>query len=349
MYSEESFPIKVDGQRVMTASRLQGSDAAGSVLPPEAAAPGIREVLTVADDGRVLERLGLSRREFLALCGWMTGAGIVGSLLPACTEEDIKGLLEQIASRPVRRDISNLEPNDPILASYGAAITAMKDLPSSDRRNWTRQAEIHRDICRHRSWLFFPWHRAYLFAFEQICRELSGDAGFALPYWNWTANPQVPAVFWDTASPLFHPSRGATASSTANPASVGQSVIDNILLQTNFLIFAGQAAPLNDTAQFGAGAGTVEGTPHNYIHGFVGGTMGGFLSPLDPIFWTHHNKVDELWVEWNIIRGHPNTNASDWTQTVFTDFAGANGDPIEISVFETILYPLLSYRFDTQT
>lgn len=302
-----------------------------------------------ADDDRALERLGLTRREFISLCSALFGAGLIGSSLAACTQEQLEELLDRIRNRPVRRDISSLSPTDPILESYRAAITAMKGLPSSDGRNWTRQAQIHNDTCRHRSWLFFPWHRAYLFTFEQICRELSGDPSFALPYWNWTANPQIPAVFWDTTSALFHSPRTATATSTANPALVGSTVIDNILLTTNFLVFAGSPVPLNDTAIFGPGAGTVEATPHNYIHGFVGGTMASFMSPLDPIFWTHHNRIDELWVEWNIIRGNPNTSAGDWTQTVFNDFVDGDGNPTQISVIETVLYPFFSYRFDTQT
>ena len=306
-------------------------------------------VEATAEDDRALGRLGLTRRQFLTFCSLLTGAGLAGSALSACDPEDLAGLLEQINNRPVRREITGLAPTDSIIQSYGAAITAMKALPTSDARNWTRQAQIHNDTCRHRSWLFFPWHRAYLYTFERICRELSGDQAFALPYWNWTANPQIPAVFWDTSSPLFHSPRSANASSTASALSVGSQVIDNILQVTNFLTFAGQAVPLNDTALFGPGAGTVEGTPHNYIHGFVGGTMASFMSPLDPVFWTHHNRIDELWVEWNIIRGNPNTNASDWTQTVFNDFPDADGNAIQISVFETILYPLLSYRFDTQT
>src|SRR5262245_35137589 len=32
---------------------------------------------------------------------------------------------------------------------------------------------------------FWPWHRMYVFFFEQICRQLSVDQGFALPYWGY--------------------------------------------------------------------------------------------------------------------------------------------------------------------
>ncbi|MCA6108064.1 tyrosinase family protein [Bradyrhizobium sp. CNPSo 4026] len=40
-------------------------------------------------------------------------------------------------------------------------------------------------------------HRAYIGWFEQICRELSGDPEFALPYWDWTAEPRIPKVMFE--------------------------------------------------------------------------------------------------------------------------------------------------------
>ena len=94
-----------------------------------------------------------------------------------------------------------------MIESYEIAITKMKQLPSTDRRNWTRQAQIHNTFCRHSSWLVLPWHRAYLFYFEQICKELSGNEGFALPYWDWTANPQIPAVFPQKTSSADYPGK----------------------------------------------------------------------------------------------------------------------------------------------
>jgi tyrosinase len=53
--------------------------------------------------------------------------------------------------------------------------------------------------------------------------------------------------------------------------------------------------------------------------------MGGFMSPLDPVFWTHHNQVEHLWVQWNVTRGNPNTSHGDWTGTRFTEFFDGDG------------------------
>lgn len=284
------------------------------------------------------EDLGLSRREFLKLSAMVVAAGAtIGLPLSACSAAD----------RPVRRDITSISAL-PDINTLKSGIAMMKALPSSDLRNWTRQATIHNTHCRHHSWLFFPWHRAYLFYFEKIIQQLTGTASFGLPYWNWTADGHVPSVFWDVTSSLYDSNRNATSSDVADAGSVGASTITSILGLTNFITFAGAVTVLNDTAIFGPGQGSVESTPHNSIHNFVGGDMGTFMSPLDPIFWMHHNRVDELWVEWNILRNNPNTNSSDWANTEFTEFCDGHGNPVTVKVITTVLMPFLSYRFDTQ-
>lgn len=39
----------------------------------------------------------------------------------------------------------------------------------------------------HSSWLFFPFHRWYLYFFERILGKLIDDESFAIPFWNWDA------------------------------------------------------------------------------------------------------------------------------------------------------------------
>ena len=57
-------------------------------------------------------------------------------------------------------------------------------------------------IAPHANWWFLPWHRGYLFHFEEICRDLCGAPEFALPYWDWTSSPRVPdALFDDVLTP----------------------------------------------------------------------------------------------------------------------------------------------------
>jgi hypothetical protein len=165
-----------------------------------------------------------------------------------------------------------------------------------------------------------------------------------LPYWNWSKDQQVPAVFLDPSSPLYD----ATRLATTLPASFfDPSYIEQILDETNFLLFgSGQisaATPQTTRVSFGP----LEGGPHNTVHSTIDGShMGTFWSPLDPVFWTHHNMVECIWVEWNVRRGNPNTNNPDWVNRTFTDFVDRNGTPVQVSVLETLLYPYLTYRFD---
>ena len=83
------------------------------------------------------------------------------------------------------------------LASYAKGVEAMLKLPADDPRNWFRNSFIHLMDCPHGNWWFYVWHRGYLGYFEQTIRELSGDASFALPYWDWTQLPQIPDAMFD--------------------------------------------------------------------------------------------------------------------------------------------------------
>lgn len=281
-------------------------------------------------------------RRFVMGGAAVAGLGVAG-LLGGC--DWLEQLKKKIENRPVRRNVATLDPAGPELTAYKAAVTAMKALPASDKRSWNNQALIHQNSCPHGNWFFLSWHRAYLFAFEAICRELSGDANFALPYWNWQAQPSVPAPFWVAGSPLRHTPRSATAASVIPPGITDATTMEGIQSLTDFEMFASLAstAPRGGT---GGGTGELEGTPHNSVHGFVGGTMGTYMSPLDPVFWTHHCMIDACWVDWNIRRNHANTNDANWTGFQFTDFFDKTGAATTISTASCILMPLLSYRYD---
>jgi tyrosinase len=290
------------------------------------------------DVGELLDRLRLSRRQLLQ----MGAAGSLALALANCTPQQAS----QIANRPQRKDISSLPPGDPIITAYKKAVLAMQALPPTDLRNWTKQAEIHQNHCPHSNWLFLPWHRIYLKYFEDICRQLSGMSDFALPYWNWSKDLKIPAVFFEAGSPLNYSPRTATAT-TAFPTSIfGPPNIETILDQTNFLLFASGSIPLASDQRTSASQGPLESGPHNTAHGIVGGTMGTYMSPLDPIFWTHHNIIDAIWVEWNIKRGNPNTNSPDWMNRKYTEFCDKDGNPVTVGMLEVILWPYFTYRFD---
>ena len=286
----------------------------------------------------------IKRREFVKDVS-IAGLSLLAASIFLGGCEDI---LAKIRNRPVRRCIRDADIVNEQIEIYKAAVAAMKALPSSDPRNWSNQATIHNNFCPHGNWFFFPWHRVYLFYFEEICRELTGEPSFGLPYWDWCVHPSIPSQFWGSGNPLNNATRVATASSVASSASVGLPLVNGYCNEPNFNIFAGgSAASLRPTAP--RVYGNVEGTPHNYIHGtFIRGDMATFMSPLDPIFWSHHCMVDVCWYEWNILRSHPNTNDASWLNFDYSGmFVDGQGNPATMTTVVSLLLPLLSYRYET--
>lgn len=140
-----------------------------------------------------------SRRTILKTTALGLGAG----MLP------LASAFGQASAKPARYrryNASTSKMGARMLQSYAKAVRAMLALPPEDPRNWYRQAMVHTLDCPHGNWWLLPWHRGYLGWFEQICRELSGDPQFALPYWDWTAEQKVPSGMFDDVLDPNHPS-----------------------------------------------------------------------------------------------------------------------------------------------
>lgn len=66
-----------------------------------------------------------------------------------------------------------------------------------DRRSYNNQALIHQNHCQHGWERFLPWHRAYLYEFEQNLQDFAKD--IMVPYWDWTMpqyRPHDPTTGW---------------------------------------------------------------------------------------------------------------------------------------------------------
>ncbi|RCV22375.1 hypothetical protein SEVIR_4G225200v4 [Setaria viridis] len=225
------------------------------------------------------------------------------------------------------------------MAKLARAVALMKALPASDPRSFYQQANIHCAYCAgahrqagrpelplqiHASWLFFPFHRAYLHFFERIAARLLGDPGFAVPFWSWDVpeGMRVPQEFADEVSPLHDPSRNPRH---APPRVVDldfsyaeKNCTDEQQIQLNLRImykqmvtnaplpslFHGQPYRAGDRGM--PGAGTVELWLHNIVHRWTGDLsrpnhedMGAYYSSArDPIFYPHHANSDRLWEVW---------------------------------------------------
>jgi tyrosinase len=89
--------------------------------------------------------------------------------------------------------------SDAQLDELRAAFRKIYDLDDypEDRRNYNNQALIHQNHCQHGWERFLPWHRAYVYEFEQNLQDFAPD--ITLPYWDWTMpqyRPNQPESGW---------------------------------------------------------------------------------------------------------------------------------------------------------
>jgi tyrosinase len=138
---------------------------------------------------------------------------------------------------------------------------------------------------------FLAWHRQYLILLERRLQLL--DASVTVPYWDWIADPEIPAALADQAllaqwsvSRNWHP----------------QLMPDQAELDaaTGKKAFAGFQRTLESL--------------HGAVHNAVGGTMAGAGSAADPVFWLHHANVDRIWAQWQ--SEHPKALPSNRNSTL---------------------------------
>jgi tyrosinase len=96
-----------------------------------------------------------------------------------------------------RMNIDCLTPHQ--LERYRHAFRELYELNKwpEDRRNYNNLALIHQDHCQHGWERFLPWHRVYLYEFEQALQDICPDV--TLPYWDWTMRqyrPECPELGW---------------------------------------------------------------------------------------------------------------------------------------------------------
>ena len=236
---------------------------------------------------------------------------------------------------PLRRSLQGMDLDDPVLVTLREFVTMMKNPSRAGTPvSWISFSEIHGDangfnLCPHGNWYFLPWHRGYVRSYEIAARALTGDTGFAMPYWDWTAQPDFPAAFGDPTfngveNPLFVPGRAMTTGDRMDEAVTGQAVMDSIYDKQTLEEFgSSRARGQNNTDPTWITArgtqGELEANPHNNVHCDV---MGPFMcsgaSPRDPIFQMHHCNIDRIWAVW-IEQGRADSDNPMWLDMELTD------------------------------
>ncbi|KAD3066359.1 hypothetical protein E3N88_34239 [Mikania micrantha] len=283
---------------------------------------------------------------------------------------------------------------------YRAAIQAMRDLPDDHPHSFVSQAKIHcaycnggytqvesgigngdKDIQIHNSWLFFPFHRWYLYFYERILGKLINDPDFALPFWKWDepAGMPIPEMFVPETiagkpNPLYDVYRNADhikdrivdldyggtdrglpneKQIESNLCTVYRELVRNGADTLSF--FGGKYAAGNDPVLIGdKSIGSVERGSHTAVHRWVGDSknpndedMGNFYSAgYDPAFYIHHSNVDRMWKLWKDLRlsGHVDPTETDWLDASYV-FYDENEDLVRVYNRDSVSLNKLKYNY----
>ncbi|KAL5730194.1 catechol oxidase [Ranunculus cassubicifolius] len=272
------------------------------------------------------------------------------------------------------------------IEKYSRAIALMKALPDDDPRSFKQQANIHCAYCDgaydqvgfpdleiqvHQSWLFFPFHRYYLYFYERILGSLINDPTFSLPFWNWDApgGMRLPSMYANPDSSLYDIRRDALhqppvmvdldfdrtdpqisekEQTNINLSIMYRQVVSNGKTNRLFL-----GSPYRAGDEPSPGQGSLENVPHGTVHLWTGDRtqpngedMGNFYSAgRDPIFFSHHSNVDRMWTIWKGLGGkHKDFTDKDWLDTAFL-FYDENKNLVRVKVKDCLDQTNLRYTY----
>ncbi|KAJ7514804.1 hypothetical protein O6H91_23G059800 [Diphasiastrum complanatum] len=312
-------------------------------------------------------------------------ADVPGGSSPKCClpSDPVKATDFQIdASLPMRVRMASHLLDAAYITKYNRAYELMRALPDDDPRSFSQQASVHCAFCQsaylqknsneklqiHFSWLFYPWHRWYLYFHERILAKMLNDDTFALPFWNWDNQaifsplPNViPAVFIEkpalvdnTRAPSHQPPTLVDLTYSGKPGGLDpeqQRAENNNLMHQELVsgaktpsLFFGQAYRAGDANA--PGPGSVERAPHTAVHLWTGGDMGNFgTAGRDPIFYSHHANVDRLWNVWKSLGGRrKDITDPDWLNAEFV-FYDENATLIKVKVGDAVSTEKLRYTY----
>lgn len=287
-----------------------------------------------------------------------------------------------------QQNVKIRKPAHSMDAEYAAKVDKayglMKALPSDDPRSFMQQANIHCAYCGatyqmgnsttplqvHASWLFFSFHRWYLYFHERILAKLLDDDSFALPFWNYDhpdgmyipgpylTYPNLtdryrepshlpPAVVMIDFYLMNASIRTAEEQIAANLATFYRMVVTGAPTQYRFF---GQPYRKDDAPE--PGSGTLETMPHNSVHGWTGdqrqiglkdmGTL--YAAGRDPVFYTHHANIDRLWDVWKSL-GNQDIDDPDYLESEFV-FYNENAELIKVKIKDSLDTLKLGYTYE---
>jgi tyrosinase len=232
---------------------------------------------------------------------------------------------QQIKAQTINTVFAGRSPNDP----HRLLATAMWDTCQAHAFNPSDPNDFQESF-------FLPWHRFFVYYFEEIIRKVLNDDAFTLPYWNYltsSANDRIaPPEFRDASNPLFVQNRNSWVNA-GQPIDSAPGMI-----------------PLNNDCfretLYSRFCPAIDNNPHGATHVDTGTTtnMGDVpTAAQDPIFWIHHCEIDRLWESWNRIAGR---NNPVWPNRSFV-YAGAAGNSVIRQCKDADRVALLGYQYDS--
>ena len=168
--------------------------------------------------------------------------------------------------------------------------------------------ELHRvhfgsDI--HAEPYFFPWHRWFILALENLLRRV--DCKITVPYWDWSAESQTwqNSIVWAAQCGLGGDGSPVNTGvfRNGNWQQTPSAVPSNGPLRRNFGGNVPDCAAIAlahrlGVSEFSTWHDMVQLTLHDSVHCIIGGTMCSIDAANAPEFFLHHGFIDQLWAAW---------------------------------------------------
>jgi tyrosinase len=218
---------------------------------------------------------------------------------------------------PIRYRPNIAEMTAPQIAQFRDAVKAFLD--RGDDRGYQQWAGLHGlplpMYCHqaHGKPAFLPWHRAYLYRFEQALRDTGYDV--MLPWWDWTKEREVPAPYEEQTRPdgSGNPLRSVLINDLAIQEGLegkGEAGTKELAetpntfrrpnLPGSHLPTAGEIATVLEYPDFQRFTNNLDDY-HGNVHMWVGGHMTDVpYAAYDPLFWAHHCMIDRIWRIWQL-------------------------------------------------
>ena len=215
--------------------------------------------------------------------------------------------LQQVKSsnaKRIRKDASLLNKDE--LAKLAKAFHGLMSRKPNDPNSYFALAGIHwypePSWCKHHQDHYNPWHRAYLYKFEDALRTVEGCEDVTLAYWDITVPPpsflyQEPFASYTLPTevhasyPAGYKTERYAAEKIAQRVKDGDipGIIASAMIQPvwgDFVTFTGKGIE----------------AAHDSGHEACGPTLTNTdVAAFDPLFWFFHSNWDRLWWEWQQI------------------------------------------------